>query len=236
MDRLKQWKLSMPAAIVLAVGLASIAAILIWAPADARAELLAADGAVFLTAQALLRQMISGGGGPALALAFVMGASSLSITGCGASTNELAATSAEAMHVVQVETGPRIRALRRDAMVRAGTRVHDAGGSEADAHAAVDAEARRWTCAVEGHRLYSLGVGSFIDALFLATVQERNFEVRDLLPYLSRAVTTYRSLSSCLRALDVDLLPETPRFLTLLPSPWIAQLGAPRPGEEGEAP
>jgi hypothetical protein len=146
--------------------------------------------------------------------------------GCGASSFEIAASAADAMHSVQVESGPRIRQLRRDAMLRAATTVHDHGGAEDVAQAAATAEGHRWDCAVSTHQIYSMAVGSFIDALFLAQVEHRDFQLTDALPYLTRGAQTYREIVSCLHSLGNDDLPDAPLWLRDLPGPWSLRLDA----------
>ena len=139
--------------------------------------------------------------------------------GCGNEALKINASIARSMLTVQSETGPAIRQARIDASVSAGRDVHDAGGTQDEAQRAATQATRRWQCAVDGHRMFALAVGSYIDALALWANGEA-FELVDILPFVRRAIDSYRVLSSCARSLGSQLLPEAPAFFDLIPPTW----------------
>jgi len=141
------------------------------------------------------------------------------LVGCGNEALRANATVARAMLEIQAESGPIVRELRVSASVNAAREVHDSGGDEATAQAAATETSRRWQCAIDGHRIYALAVGSYIDALALWLSGE-DFELLDAIPFLRRGLDSYRVLSSCLRSLGSDALPEVPSFLNLIPPTW----------------
>lgn len=141
--------------------------------------------------------------------------------GCGNEALRINAGVAGAMLEVQSASGPVIRAARVKAGVDAGRAVHTSGGSEPEAQSAARSAADEWMCAVNGHRLYSLAVGSYIDTLALWAAG-RDFELADAIPFVLRALDSYRVLSACLRSLGSEALPETPSFLDMIPPAWSA--------------
>jgi len=151
-----------------------------------------------------------------LLLAFVLVALA---AGCGNSALKMNAGIARAMLEVQATSGPLIRELRVEAGVDAGRRAHDRGEPVEEAQAAARAAAGRWQCAIDGHRLFSLAVGTYIDALVIAQANDA-FKFEDVIPFVRRALDTYRALSSCLRSLGSDALPAAPGFLNVIPPGW----------------
>ena len=147
----------------------------------------------------------------AVALAFVLGSM---IVGCGGGSEALRvhAGIAQTLLTVQAESGPMVRRMRVEAAVSAGGAIHQAGGTEAEAHAGAQAEAGRWTCAVEGHRAYADAVGLYIDAL---AMWQATGEPPETLSALTGAVgavaDAYRGLSRCLGSLGhAGALPGLP--------------------------
>jgi hypothetical protein len=156
----------------------------------------------------------------ALLVAFVLVA--ILAVGCGNEALRINAGVARAMLEVQAESGPVIRELRVSAGVEAGREAHARGEPEATAQAAASSAAARWSCAIDGHRLYSLAVGAYIDTLAL-WVAGRDFELVDAIPFVRRALDSYRVLSSCLRSLGSEVLPEAPSFLDMIPPTWSTE-------------
>ena len=111
---------------------------------------------------------------------------------------------ARAMLEAQSASGPVIRDLRIDAALDAARAVHDAGGDESEALESARATADRWSCAIDGHRLYS----------------GAEFQLIDVVPFVRAALDAYRSIASCLQALGVANVPEEPAFFQLIPPEW----------------
>ena len=146
--------------------------------------------------------------------------------GCGDQALRTNAAVARAMLEVQAESGPIIREQRINAGVEAGRAAHARGEPEQIAQAEASAAAERWTCAIEGHRLYAGAVGSYIDSLALYAAGD-GFDLLDALPFVRRALDAYRLLVSCLSSLGSDALPEVPSFLDMLPPTWNVSTEAP---------
>lgn len=144
-------------------------------------------------------------------------------SGCGNEALRINTSIARAMLEVQAESGPLIRELRVAAGVSAGHSAHARGEPEAVAQIAARAAASRWQCAIDGHRLYSIAVGTYIDTLALWGAGE-DFELTDAIPFVIRALDTYRVLASCLLSLGSEVLPAVPAFLDVIPPMWM---GAP---------
>ncbi|MCH8084648.1 MAG: hypothetical protein IH885_10475, partial [Myxococcales bacterium] len=100
------------------------------------------------------------------------------LVGCGNEALRINASIARVMLEVQATSGPIIRELRVDAGVAAGREVHSSGGDEARAQRAATSTARRWQCAIDGHRIYSSAVGAYIDALVIWQAGD-DFELTD---------------------------------------------------------
>ena len=143
---------------------------------------------------------------------------------CGNEALRMNASVAHVMLEVQSESGPRIREQRVAAGVHAGSEVHRRGGLEAEAQVAARQAASLWDCAIDGHRLYSIAVGTYIDTLSL-WASGRDFGLAEMWPLLRGAVSTYRVLFSCLSSLGSSLLPEVPAFLSIIPPSWNVQAG-----------
>lgn len=150
-------------------------------------------------------------------LAFVV--LSVLFVGCGNEALKANVSIASAMLEVQSASGPVIRAARVEAGVSAGRDVHDSGGDEASAQLAASSAARRWQCAIDGHRIYASAVGAYIDTLALWAAG-LDFELTDAIPFVRRALDTYRALVSCLVSLGSDALPAVPVFLDSIPPLW----------------
>lgn len=163
----------------------------------------------------------SGGasGGPSMRVAMLL---ILALTfasmnvGCGANALHTNATIARAMLSVQSTTGPLIREARVADAIAAGLAVRGSGGSEEAAQAAAMERADRWECALDGHRVYSLTVGAYVDALML---WEASGDVAwlDVVPFIESATDAYRVLAACLDSLGSTALPAEPEFILLLP-------------------
>jgi len=141
------------------------------------------------------------------------------VAGCGNEALRINATIARAMLEIQSSSGPMIRELRVNAGVEAGREAHDRGDSEAAAQASAAAAADAWQCAIDGHGIYASAVGAYIDALALWS-NGVELELADALPFVRRAIDSYRFLASCLRSLGSDVLPDAPAFLDLVPPAW----------------
>lgn len=120
---------------------------------------------------------------------------------------------------MQVRSEPLIRQWRRDAMTGEADRVHGAGGTREQAEAAVDAMARRWQCAIEGHRIYSSAVSAYVDAVYLEHVTGGDFELSSMLLFLRPVLDAYRATAACVGSLGEFELP-VPDFLNLIPPMW----------------
>ena len=139
--------------------------------------------------------------------------------GCGNEALRINAGVARAMLEVQSSSGPVIRELRVSAGITAGREAHARGEPEAVAQSAARTAAAAWACAIDGHRFYSSAVGAYIDTLAL-WLAGRDFELADAIPFVLRALDSYRVLSACLRSLGSEALPETPSFLDIIPPTW----------------
>lgn len=152
-----------------------------------------------------------------LVLAFLFAA--VALAGCGSLALKTNAQIARAMLTVQEESGPLIRSTRVDAVVATVQASHAAGEPESVARQRADELKEDWQCAIEAHRIFSFAVGAYIDALVLVNAGA-DFQMVDVLPFVARAVNTYRALSSCLSTLGHgDVLP-VPDFLSLIPTEW----------------
>lgn len=143
----------------------------------------------------------------------------LLLVACGNEALRLNTAIATGMLEVQSASGPVVRQLRSQAAVSAARRVHDVGGTEVEAQAAAETEADSWQCALEGHRIYALAVGTYIDTISLWS-NGRDFALLDAFPFVQRALDSYRFFASCLASLGSDVLPEVPEFFNLIPSTW----------------
>lgn len=152
-------------------------------------------------------------------------------SGCGASSLKINGLVAQAMLEVQMQSGPTIRAARREAMIAAAQAVHDAGGSRAEAEAAAAQERTRWVCAVSGNRTYAGQTGAYIDQLALARVADREVTLEDGYRLASPALDAYRSTRTCLEAIGhADVLPAEPDFASAMPPAWVRADAARRQG------
>lgn len=154
-----------------------------------------------------------------LILAIVLVACAVFAVGCGNEALRINAEIARGMLELQAESGPRIREARVNAGVEAGREAHARGAPEAEAQAAASHAAEQWQCAVTGHQIYSMAVGAYIDSLQIAQ-QDVGFAIIDAIPFVRRAVDSYRVLAACLLSIGSDLLPEVPDFFNLIPSGW----------------
>jgi hypothetical protein len=148
--------------------------------------------------------------------------SAVFVAGCGNEALRINAEVARGMLELQAESGPRIRELRIAAGVSAGREAMEAGLQQDRAQAAARAAAEQWQCAIDGHSIYAEAVGSYIDTLTLWQAG-RDFDISDILPFVRRAIDSYRFLSSCLSSLGSDVLPELPSFFNLIPPTWGIQ-------------
>jgi len=142
--------------------------------------------------------------------------------GCGAGAIRTNATIAGAMLEVQSESGPLIRGLRIDASVNAARAAQERGEPEDIAQQEAQTVAGRWSCAIDGHRIFAGAVGSYIDALVLWQAG-RDFELTDAVPFVTRALDAYRALVGCLSSLGSDILPAVPSFFDVIPPAWSTE-------------
>ncbi len=144
------------------------------------------------------------------------------LVGCGAGELSFHVEAARGFHDVRVETEPIIRRARIAAMTAEARRVHELGGSEAEARDAAEHESRRWECALSTHRLYGVAVATYVDELALASLAEDDdISLFDRVrPYIGRVVDTWRLTFSCVEELFPGALPGVPDILNLFPPSW----------------
>lgn len=140
-------------------------------------------------------------------------------SGCGVEALRINADIARGMLEVQSSSGPAIRRARMNAAIEAGRQAHANGLPESAAQLAAEHVADQWQCAIDGHSIYALGVGAYIDALALWQSGD-GFSLAGVIPFVSRAVDSYRFLASCLTGLGSSILPEIPDFFRLIPPVW----------------
>ena len=126
---------------------------------------------------------------------------------------------AGAMHDVQVESGPAIRAARREAMVVAARAVHDEGVTLEAAHAAREHAGTEWQCVVDGHRGVTAAVVTYIEAIVLWNAG-RELRIDDGIALARRVLDAYRVTASCTASRGWAGLPAVPAFLSFMPSAW----------------
>lgn len=156
------------------------------------------------------------------ALIFVVSILSVFAVGCGSEALQINGEIARGMLELQAESGPLIREARVNAGVEAGRQAHANGLPLEVAQDAATSAVGAWDCAVSGHQIYAMNVGAYIDSLELARIGG-DFSLATFLPFFTRALDAYRVLSSCLRGLGSDFLPEVPGFLESVPPVWGLQ-------------
>lgn len=142
----------------------------------------------------------------------------MGVCGCSAvlKTN---ARIAGAMVEIQERSESVIRRGRVEASVAAARAVRDSGGDIEAAVEAADGVRDRWSCAIDGHQVYSIAVGTYVDTLTLVSVGGE-FEFAMVVPLLGRALATYRELRECSERLGLTIFRELPQVLEQVPTEW----------------
>ena len=139
------------------------------------------------------------------------------VSGCGNGALKVNAVIASGMLSVEEESNPVIRRARVAALLEAAEQAHEQGLALGETLARVEETKEAWTCAIDGHALYSAAVTSYIEVLALVNAGAP-FDVAALVQFGMRALSSWRALDSCLGSLGVDF--PTPEFVSLIPLSW----------------
>lgn len=139
------------------------------------------------------------------------------VSGCGNQALKANAVIASGMLSVQEESNPVIRRARVAALLEAAEQAHEGGLALGETLARVEETKEEWTCAIDGHALYSAAVTSYIEVLALVNAGAP-FDIVTLIRFGVRALSSWRALDSCLESLGVDF--PTPDFVNLIPLSW----------------
>lgn len=174
-------------------------------------------------------------GALALALCVIAAVGSALMSGCSPTELQVHVQVAGGFEDSARETARVVRAYRTEHMRAAALTVHDAGGTEADAIAAMRAAGAELTPLVEAQREYALAVHGYTDALYLAehTSSGGGLDLASAIPALRDVLDAYRQLRELGAALHIDALsalPAVPQWIDGVLPPQMLASSSSSPG------